>query len=74
MHKHHLARHNKNVHQKSEIINCKECNKSLQKSYLNEHMKNFHSEEQTQYKCKICTFQSMHNPNLTRHVKNIHKK
>ena len=57
--KSHLSRHVKNIHQKNEnIIICTECNKSLQKWSLPQHMKMFHSGEQTQYNCKICTFKT----------------
>ena len=38
-----LSTHVKNVHQKSENINCSKCNKSIQKMNLKRHLKMFHS-------------------------------
>ena len=70
-----LSKHVKNVHQKSENIICTECNKCIQKKYLSTHMKMFHSEGlQTQYNCKICTYQSKHPSYVKKHVKNVHQK
>ena len=69
-----LSHHVKNVHQKIENINCSECNKSIQKGSLKRHMKKFHSGEQTLYNCKVCTFQTIHQQGLSRHVRNVHKK
>ena len=68
-----LSKHFKNVHQKSENINCSECNKSIQKGSLKQHMKIFHSGEQTLYNCKVCPFQSIHQGAVIKHVKNIHQ-
>ena len=64
----------KNVHQKSENINCNECNISIQKVSLKGHMKKFHSGEQTLNNCKVCTFQSIHQGSLSIHVRNVHQK
>ena len=69
-----LSRHVKNVHQKSENMNCSECNKSIQKVSLKKHMKMFHSEEQTLYNCKLCTFQSIQQSAVNKHVRNVHQK
>ena len=72
-HKYSLSKHVKNVHQKSEKIICTECNKPLQKRWMSEHMKKFHSEEQSLFYCKVCTFQTIHSGSLKIHVQNIHK-
>ena len=70
-----LYRHVKRVHQKSENITCTECNKSMQKNSLTTHLKLLHSKkEQSQYYCKVCTFQSIRKGTLKRHVKNVHQK
>ena len=69
-----LSRHVKNVHQKSENINCSECNQYVQKVNLKRHIKVFHSGEQTLYNCKVCTFQSIHESSVSKHVRNIHQK
>ena len=69
-----LSRHIKNVHQKSENINCSECNQYVQKVNLKRHIKVFHSGEQTLYNCKVCTFQSIHQYALNRHVRKVHQK
>ena len=69
-----LSRHVKNVHQKSENSHCSECNKSIQKKYLKRHMKIFHSGEQTLFNCKVCTFQSIHQDAVSKHVRNVHQK
>ena len=68
-----LSTHVKNVHQKSEQIICTECNKSIQKEYLPQHMKLLHTAEQTQYNCKICNFQTIHPGGVKKHVKNVHQ-
>ena len=73
-HKNSLSRHVKNVHKKSENINCSECNKSIQKGNLKQHMKLFHSGEQTLYNCKVCTYQSKHQYDVNKHVRNVHQK
>ena len=70
----HLSIHVKNVHQKSDNINCTECNKSIQKQYLTKHMKLFYTGEQTQFECKICTFKSIYKSSLNDHVKGVHQK
>ena len=59
--KSHLSQHDENVHQNSEKIMFTECNKSIQKRSLSGHMKKFHLGEQSQYKCRICTFQKLIN-------------
>ena len=64
----------KNVHQNSENINCTECNKSIQKSYVTTHIKLFHSGEKPKYSCKVCTFQTIHSNGVSKHVKNVHQK
>ena len=69
-----LSSHVKNVHQKTANLICNECNKSIQKKYLSTHMKLLHSGEQPQYKCKICTFETLHSNSLKIHVKNIHQR
>ena len=38
-----LSKHVKNVHQKSENVNCSECNKCMKKISLKGHIKVFHS-------------------------------
>ena len=68
IYQHKVKEHVRNVHQKSENINCRECNKSIQKKWLKTHMKMFHSGEQTLYNCKVCIFQSIHKVALSRHV------
>ena len=69
-----LSRHVKRIHQKNEnIIICTECNKLLQKCSLPQHMKLFHSKEQIQYKCNICTYKTIHQQNLQSHCNRIHK-
>ena len=70
----HLSRHVKNVHQKSENVNCTECNKSIQRGGLTQHMKIFHTGEQTQFKCNICTFETIYKYNLYMHVRSVHQK
>ena len=70
----HLSTHVKNVHQRSENIVCRECNKSIQKKNLTKHIKLFHSEKQTHYKCKICKFKTIHTDGVKKHVKNVHPK
>ena len=69
-----LSRHVKNFHQKSENINCSECNKYIQKRYLKRHMHKFHSGEQTLYNCTVCTFQTIHQESLSKHFRNAHQK
>ena len=69
-----LSRHVKNVHKKSENINCSECNKSIQRDYLKQHIKMFHSGEQTLYNCIVCTYQSICQSDVNRHVRNVHQK
>ena len=73
-HKDHLSSHVKNVHQKSENINCSECNKYIQKKSLKRHMKIFHTGEQTQYSCNLCTYQSIHQYVVNNHALNVHQK
>ena len=73
-HKRSLSTHVQNVHQKSDNINCTECNKSIQKRCLTQHMKVFHTGEQTQFNCNICTFVTIHKYYLYTHVKGVHKK
>ena len=69
-----LSTHVTNVHQKSENINCTECNKSIHKYHQTTHMKLFHSGEQPpQYNCKVCTFQIIHKSSLYNHVNIFHK-
>ena len=69
-----LSRHVKNVHQKSENINCTECNVSIQKIGLKIHMKKFHSADQTLYNCRVCTFQSIHQGAVSKDIRNVHQK
>ena len=68
-----LSRHIKNVHEKSENINC-ECNKSIQRRYLKQHMKLFHSAEQTLYSCNLCTYQSIQQSAVKQHALKVHQK
>ena len=69
-----LSHHVKNVHQKIENIICTECNKSIKKKSLNQHMKLFHSGNQPLHNCNICTYQSVYLWNLQKHIKNVHQK
>ena len=71
--KSYLSKHVKR-HQKLEKINCTDCNKIIQKKSLTLHNKIFHSGEQTQYKCNVCTFQTIHEYGLLRHAKHVHQK
>ena len=64
-----LSQQVKNVHQKSENINCTEYNKSIQRRGLSQHMKKFHTGEQTNFECNICTFKTIHKYSLYTHVK-----
>ena len=66
-----LQRHVRNVHQKSENINCQECSKTIQKPSLKKHMKLIHSVEPPKLSCKICIFQTIHRNNLNAHIKKV---
>ena len=68
-----LSRHVKNVHEKGENVNCTDCNKSVQKASLMRHMKLLHLGEQTKYKCKLCTFETVYPSSLYKHVNNVHQ-
>ena len=70
----HLSIHVKNVHQKSENVHCSECNKSIQKKYLKQHVKLFHSAEQTLYNCNVCTYQSKFQSDVNKHIRKVHQK
>ena len=72
--KSHLSQHDENVHQNSEKIMFTECNKSIQKRSLSGHMKKFHSGEQSQHGCRICTFHTIYKSYLKEHVKHVHQK
>ena len=67
-----LSKHIENVHHKSENIHCIECNKSIQKKSLKQHMKLFHSGDKILYDCNLCTFQSIHQRAVSKHIRNVH--
>ena len=69
-----VKRHVRNVHEKRENINCSECKKSIQKDSLKRHTQIFHSRDQTLYNCKVCTFQSIHQGAVSKHVRNVHQR
>ena len=66
-----ISQHMK-VHQPKENIVCTGCNRTIRKSYLTKHKKLNHSEEQPQYNCNICPYQTSYKHNLRRHEINIH--
>ena len=70
-----LDQHFDNIHQ-TNIINCQICNKRLKKGSLANHMKFFHSEQNSlnQHCCKMCPFQTIHQASLKSHTENIHQK
>ena len=69
-----LSQHVKNVHQMRENVLCNECNKSMQKSHLINHMKTFHSNEKVQCHCNLCIFHTIQHNSLKIHLQNVHKK
>ena len=68
-----LSRHVKSIHQKPENIHCTNCNKSIKETSIHRHMKRFHSGEQPQYNCKVCTYQTVYSSNLIKHVQVLHQ-
>ena len=68
-----LSCHVKNVHNKNERVICTECYKSLQKDSLHLHRKLFHSGEQPKLSCKICTYKTICQSNLNKHIKSVHQ-
>ena len=68
-----LSRHVKNVHRREDIV-CISCNKTIKLSSVAKHKWLFHSGVQTQHKCDLCPYQTIHTGSLKRHKQNIHHK
>ena len=71
--KHHLTIHVNNIHQTRERVKCPDCNKSLKQWSLSGHRKSFHSGEEPQFSCNICTYQTNRKFDLTKHIRNMHE-
>ena len=68
-----LNTHVKTMHQTNEIIICKDCNKTMKRSYLHCHRKLFHS-ALIQYDCNLCTYQTRRKNTLKTHVITVHQE
>ena len=69
-----LTEHIKNYHE-GRKIKCNECQKLIGKSYIAKHMKIIHNPwEKPLFECKICTFTTKYQNEVSRHNQRVHKK